>query len=290
MNQSHPLLGNRDIRLGIHHSMNIDKMIQQVLRGDYERLPQHYTGYGDYSDTSITYREFDLDLADEYFDKAGFDQRGPDGIRVNADGTRLSFEVSYGTPVHTDRLVVLKEEAKKAGLELNLKLLDSQNAFKLLLEKRHQIGWSGWSTGFRPAYRQHYHSVNADKPQNNNITNMNVPEIDQKIDAYRAEEDVERKKALSREIQQLLYREAAYIPTYMVPYTRAGYWRWVKLPEENFYTKSGSGLFSLFDSVAGGLFWIDRDVKRETRAALKDDVIFEPVLIVDETWKATFGD
>ncbi len=289
MNQADALLSDRNIRLGIHHSMNLDKMIAQVLRGDYERLPQHYTGYGDYSDNSITYRQFDLALADQYFSQAGFTERGPDGIRVNDAGTRLSFEVSYGTPAHTDRLVVLKEEAKKAGLELELKLLDSQNAFKLLLEKRHQIGWSGWSTGFRPAYREHYHSDNAGKPQNNNITNMAVPEIDALIDQYRLEEDVEVKKSLSKQIQGLLFEQAAYIPTYMVPYTRLGYWRWMNLPDTNFATKTGGGLFSLFDSVAGGIFWLDTAEKRATRQALKDDKVFEPVTIIDETWKPTFG-
>ena len=50
LNQADPLLADRYVRLGLHHSMNFQKMISTVLRNDYARLPQHYTGYGEYSD------------------------------------------------------------------------------------------------------------------------------------------------------------------------------------------------------------------------------------------------
>ena len=289
LNQNDPLLGIKDVRLGLQHSMNWDMLLNGLLRGDYERLPQHYTGYGDYSNPDIVPRSYDLEKAGEYFSAAGFATRGSDGIRVDDQGRRLSFTVTYGTSVHNDRLVLLKEEAKKAGVELQLELLDAQTSFRKSQEKRHQIAWSGWSTGFRPAYWQHYHSDNADKPQTNNITNMKVAELDPLIEAYRASEIEAEKIELSHQIQQILHDEAALIPSYMVPYTRLGYWRWMKLPETNFATKTGGGLFDLFNPVSGGQFWIDRDVKKATEDAMDDDETFEPVYIEDRTWKPNFG-
>ena len=129
LNQADPLLADQNIRLGLHHSMNFQKMIETVLRNDYERLPQHYTGYGDYS-AQIKPRTFDLAKADEYFKAAGFIERDAQGYRVNEQGQRLSFTVTYGTAIHNDRLVVLKEEARKAGVELVLELLDAQTSYK----------------------------------------------------------------------------------------------------------------------------------------------------------------
>ena len=85
------MLADRNVRLGLHHSMNFQKMISTVLRNDYERLPQHYTGYGEYSDNSIQPRTFDLDKADQYFTKAGFVERDGEGYRINNQGQRLSF-------------------------------------------------------------------------------------------------------------------------------------------------------------------------------------------------------
>src|SRR5690606_35766040 len=83
MNQDKPPLNNLNVRLGIQHALNMDKMLKTVLRGDYLRLPQHWTGYGKYTNPNIKAREFDLTLAEKYFSAAGFKKRGSDGIRIN---------------------------------------------------------------------------------------------------------------------------------------------------------------------------------------------------------------
>ncbi len=284
LNQADPLLADQNIRLGLHHSMNFQKMIETVLRNDYERLPQHYTGYGDYS-AEITPRTFDLAKADEYFKAAGFIERDAQGYRVNEQGQRLSFTVTYGTAIHNDRLVVLKEEARKAGVELVLELLDAQTSYKKAQEKRHQIAWTGWSTGWRPAYRQHYHSDTANRAQTNNITNTADPQIDALIDQYRVSEVEDEKIELSKKIQVLLHERGGLIPSYQVPYTRLGYWRWLKLPESGYVTRIGGGLFDLFDPLSGGIFWIDRDEKKATEAAMDDEQAFAPVLIENTDWR-----
>ena len=283
MNQAFAPLGERPVRLGIQHALNYQKMIETVLRNDYERLPQHYTGYGDYSNTAIEPRPFDLDQAVAYFNEAGFKERGPDGIFMR-DGQRLAFNVTYSQAVHTPRLVVLKEEAKKAGLELNLQLLDGQNAFKNVIEKNHQLAWMGWSTGFRPAYWEHYHSANADQPQTNNITNMKNPQLDSKIEAYRAATSAETRIALSHEIQTMLHEEAVFAPAYMVPYFRGAHWRWIRLPETP-GSKDGGGIYDPFSASSGGLFWIDTERQQETREARSDKRAFDPVLTIDERFK-----
>ena len=53
---------------------------------------------------------------------------------------------------HTQRLVVLKEEAKKAGIELKLLKLDPSTAFKKILEKRHDVAWVEWGVGLRAPF------------------------------------------------------------------------------------------------------------------------------------------
>ena len=88
------------------------------------------------------------------------------------------------------------------------------------------------------------------------------------IEAYRASEDEAEKIDLSKQIQRMLHERGALIPSYQVPYTRLGYWRWMQLPKDNYVTKTGGGLFDLFDPVAGGLFWIDRDLKKATEEAI----------------------
>jgi microcin C transport system substrate-binding protein len=280
LNMDEPILADLNVRLGLHHAMNVDLMLSGLLRGDYERLRMHYDGYWDYSHPDIQPREFDLDRAGEYFDAAGWSDFGPDGIRVR-DGARLALTVLYSTQEHTARLVVLREEAKKAGVELNLQLTDSSSAFRQILEKQHQIGWMAYSTSARPSPWQHYHSDNAHIPQTNNITNTDDPELDALIDAYDAATEKEARVRLSHEIQQKIHDIGMFIPMYKVPYTREAYWRWLELPAHHATRTTGA----IFDAMQEGLFWIDEAAKEETLAGRQQGVAFESVYTEDTVWR-----
>jgi microcin C transport system substrate-binding protein len=282
LNMDNELFNDENVRYGFAHAMNIQKMIDTVLRGDYTRMHGTSVGYGDYSDDQIEGREFDLEKADAYFNLAGWTERGSDGIRVK-DGQRLAVKLTYGQQYHTDRVVVLREEAKKAGIDLQLNQLDPSSAYKNFIEKKHQAAWMGWSTGLRPQYWGGYHSVNAHKPQTNNITNTDDPELDLLIDGYRESTETKERQALAKQIQRKIHDIGAYIPTYMLGYTRSAYWRWMKLPEWH-GTKQSS---SLFDPIDPGLVWIDEEEMVRTKAAMKEGKRFEPVSIVDETYKVT---
>ena len=290
LNTADPILADRQVRLGLAHAMNFDRVIETVLRGDYERLPTFQLGFGDYDNREIEAREFDLDQAGEYFDVAGFGQRGGDGIRQR-DGQRLSLRVTYGNSLHTERLVILKQEAKKAGVSLELQLLDSSNAFKQMQEKKHQIAWMTWtSSGLSPRYWEHFHSVNANKTQTNNLANYGDPVMDELILEFRASADFRERVDLAQRLEQMAHDAGVVIPTFQVPYTRAGAWRWVKLPEW-LGTRTSSSLFnsqalSAGIFASGGLFWIDTEEMARTLEAKDQGRVFEPVTIVNTDYRA----
>lgn len=285
LNQDVELFKDKDVRLGFQHAINIDKVLKTVLRGDYMRLNANNEGYGAMTNKTIKARPFDLKLADEHFAKAGWGTRGPDGIRVK-NGQRLTARVTYGTPTHTERLVVIKEEAKKAGVELTLQLLDTNASFKTMLEKKHEIAYSGWGEQDKPEYWGQYHSKNAHKPQNNNFSNTDEPELDKLIDAYRTEFDEDKQAEYSRAIQKRIWDGAAYIPTWKVPYFRIAYWRWMKWPKPPAAKTSDDPIaYWLQESDEwDGLYWIDEDAKKETLEAMKSGKTFPPVNLVDKTY------
>ena len=282
LNQDKEIFKDQRIRYGLAHSLNIGGMIKSVLRGDYQRLHTFHTGYGEYSNTDIRAREYDLVVANQYFSDAGWQDRGADGIRIK-QGKRLSIRITYGSELHTDNLVYLKEEAKKAGIELVLEVLDGASFFRKVSEKTYDVVFMGFGVGVRPAFWEHQHSVNAHKTSTNNITNTDSPEIDAAIMRFRESVDEDERKQLARELDQMIHDHGAFIPAYLAPYTRAAYWRWVKLPK--FYgTKLSDSLFDPF-AETGGLFWIDSKEKELTIKAKKQNTIFEPVTIIDETFK-----
>ncbi len=282
LNMDREIFKDPNVRYAFAHAMNIEKVIDQVLRGDYFRLEQAFVGYGPYTNNAIKARRFDLAKVDHYMKASGW-HRGADGI-WGKGGKRFSVDVIYGFEEYTPRLVVLKEEAKKAGIELILQQSDSAAAFKRILEKNFDVAWMGWSTSLRPQYWEFFHSVNAHKPQTNNITNTDDPEMDKLIEAYRNSLNEAERIRLSRKIQQRIHDIGMFVPTFMIPYTREAYWRWWRLPTPP-GTRLTNDLFDPFNSTTGGLFWYDQKRHDETLKAMKDGRSFPPVTIVDKTYQ-----
>ena len=282
LNQDREIFKDRRLCYAFAHAMNIEKVIDKVLRKDYFRLPQAFSGYGRYSDDKIKPRLYDIAKVNDLMMSVGW-TRGSDGI-WQRKGKRFSVKVTYSFEEHMPRLVVLKEDALKAGIELLLERLDSTAMFKKFLEKKHDVAWMGWSTNIRPSYWQGWHSDNAHKPQTNNITNTDDPKLDELIDNYRASLNEEERINLSLKIQNEIHETGAFVPTFMVPYVRLGYWRWLELPDFH-GTKRSDSLFDPFSSMTGGLFWINVEKRKETLYAMKSDKTFLPVVILDELFK-----
>ena len=145
INTSKELLNNKDIRVGIQHASNWDLVLEKFFRGDYARMKTSADGYGEFTHPTLQPRVFDINKAQEAFARAGFVERGSDGILQNAAGQRLAFTFSTGYEQYKDILTILKEEALKAGLELRLEVLDSTAGFKKVQEKKHDIHFVAFS-------------------------------------------------------------------------------------------------------------------------------------------------
>ena len=281
LNMDDPTLADKNVRLGLAYAVNMNQVLDRIYRGDYERLQHQWEGYyWGYTNPDIHAREFDLEKADQYLDAAGWTERGPDGIRMK-NGQRLSLRVIYASEQHSPWLLVVREDAKKAGIDLQLQLMDPSAWGTQVGEKTFQIAIVTYGTNLTPSFWQAYHSDNAHKPQTNNITNMDDPEIDRLIDEFEAASTLEERVALSHRIQLLVHDQAAFIPTFKIPFLREAGWRWLRLPDTIATRTSGE----IFDPWVSGLFWIDEDIKADTLAARQAGRKFEPVNIVDTTWR-----
>jgi microcin C transport system substrate-binding protein len=285
LNLDDPLLADRNVRYGLSHSLNIDRAISTVFRGDYSRLNSAFEGFSwDYTNKDVKALPFDLAKANEYFDAAGWTQRGPDAIRVK-NGQRLSVTISYGTDEHTAWLIVVREEARKAGIELNLQLLDPATWGRQLQEKKHQIILMSLSRTLTPSFWQAHHSDNAHEPNTNNVTNTDNPELDALIEEFDRTAELERRVALSHQIQRIIADEQSFLPLYTPTYVRETFWRWMKLPEWHSVRTADDLNGGVFDATSLGLFWIDEEEKAATLAAQASGRTFPPIDIVDETWR-----
>ena len=296
MNSGRPLLNNRDIRIGINYATNYQKVIDEYFRGDYTRMRTTADGYGPFSHPTLKAREFDVEAALEHFAKAGFSERGPDGVLLNDAGERLSFTLSTGYEALKDTLTILREEALKAGLELRLEGLDGTASWKKVQEKQHDISFSAFNVSpeMYPRYWETYHSVNAyDVPwlpdgspnpdrklkvQTNNLQSIANAELDARIEAYRASEDVAEMQRLAFEMEEILYEDASFVPGFVVPFMRIAHWRWLRWPED-FNVKLANSTTKYM------LMWIDKTMEEETRNARRSGQTFDVVDAVYDQYK-----
>jgi microcin C transport system substrate-binding protein len=287
INTSKPLLDNIDIRKGIGFACNWDLVIDKFFRGDWERENSTATGYGDLSHPTQQARPFSIEKAQEHFAKAGFTKRGADGILMNEQGQRLSFTITTGYKTMTDLLTILEQEARKAGLEFKLEVLDSTSGWKKSQEKKHEITLTGFSfsvTEIYPRYWETWHGDNAYdkdgsiKAQTNNYTLLNDPKLNELIDTYRSSESHEEKVRLAHQMEEMIFDSGAYVYGVYLPFYRVGFWRWILWPED--FNVKRSEIENSFM-----LHWIDEDMKEETLESLKSGKTYDPVVRTYDQYK-----
>lgn len=290
LNTQRPMLSDLNVRIGLQHATDFQRVIDGFYRGDYERLQQFSEGLGKFTDPSIRVRRYSPELARAAFAKAGFTREGPDGILTNAAGERLSFRLTFDTSDRRKYLATLVESARRCGVELRPETLEHTTMYRKVMEKNHDIVFWAWSVSSRlPQLWESHHSENAvevladgrkvPKRQTNNITGVDDPELSKLIDRFRDATEEDEMIRLSFAMQRRIHDLADFIPGFRVPGYRIAHWNWVKFPE-------GFDVRSAEDPGQHGLFWLD-PAQRE--ADLKDfragKVRGSPKTVIEDRWR-----
>ncbi len=266
LNSSHPLLRDRHMRLGIQHSLHVQAAIDTVLRGDFTRQGSYFSGYGEYTNPTLKPREFDPQLARDYFAKAGYTREGSDGILQQEDGTRLVLTISSRKDELYDKILTqLRQEARRCGLELRTEQMDDTLFFMRIREKGLQAGIFSWALAPPiPEAEGYLHSryaySEAGEPlaHTNNITAIADPELDAAIAAAEQASSKEASIAAHHRIQQLVHDHGSWISAWSTTYWRFAQWAWMKWPEEEGCIFCPPRFLNPMNSM---LFWIDTQEK-----------------------------
>ncbi|MDQ3235847.1 MAG: ABC transporter substrate-binding protein, partial [Pseudobdellovibrionaceae bacterium] len=176
MNQAREPFQDIRVRKALAHALNVERVIRDLLQGDFQRLQGISQGYGPYTNRRIQARSHDLRKADELLNQAGWQTRNAEGIRTKA-GRTLTATIIYSQSNLTPRFLLLQEDARKAGFDLKLQQMDQTLAFKRFRDKQHDVAFWAWTTPYRPEYRSRFHSEFAGKGPNSNFSNTASPEL-----------------------------------------------------------------------------------------------------------------
>jgi len=290
MNLDRPKLKDINVRLGLAHSMNYEKVIKVKFWGDSNRLSGFVDGYGDYVNPNVTPWPFDPAKAREYFQKAGFTDEGDDGVLRKPDGTRLEFTLShYAIRTYSEIMSILQTEAKKSGVDLILDAKDPSIVFTEAMDKKFELTHVAWSV--QPPYfsfYEYFHSRNAYdeqgniKEKTNNVFAYQDPQMDKWVEEYRQTANEALKIELAHKIQQQVFERCVFIPGWKRDFERVACWRWLRWPDTETVKFCPPIVAYPFEHYS---FWIDEQMQQETKEAMRSGRVFPEVQNVVEMYR-----
>lgn len=119
---------NKDFRIGLSHAINRQEISNLMFGGTVEPA-QYGVVEGDplYNEQLLKqYTEYDVELANEYLDQAGYAERDADGMRLGPDGEPIIIEAIL-RDTHTqqiDMLELIEQYWEEVGIQLAIRPLE----------------------------------------------------------------------------------------------------------------------------------------------------------------------
>ncbi|HEY7036603.1 MAG TPA: ABC transporter substrate-binding protein [Thermomicrobiales bacterium] len=156
-----------------------------------------YEGNPYFSGVNIRADGPDYDKAKELLKEAG------------AEGLKFSFDGQPQVPTQVKAAQVLQQQLQQAGIQMDIQNYDSATWIQRLIGKQYSATISYTSTTLDPLH-QIYPDLYSTSPWN--ITGYGNPKMDQLLDAFAQETDVEKRKAAYKSLIEYMQEEAPYIP------------------------------------------------------------------------------
>ena len=288
LNQQQPHWQDQRVRYAFSHSLHFRKVIEHLLYDEYQRLPALYSDMGAPTDISFEPRSFNPKKAAELMKQAGYtlNNKGiwQKGVR------QLTVKITYGFEGHASRLIVLQQEAKKAGFDIQIHFVGDAARFNKIRSERNFDVLSYSNSQARsliyPHYRSYFHSKSVPLAVSTNLTATANKELDALIEGYDASLDEEKKSQLSRKILTMIHEEGAFIPGFSYGFSRIAYQSYWQFPKIH-----GTQFGELSDLMrvhrGGGLMWFDPEAYQQWQAAKKAKKPFEPEkkVVIDKTYQ-----
>ena len=220
-----PLLKDKRIRQALNWAIDRQAMVDKVLGGSGSPgstiIPSMYTLL--HLDPANPY-SYDPEKAKSLLDAAGY-KVGPDGIRADATGNRLSFRLLGRTDSSGNNskkaVQFLKGYLQAVGVEVKDKMIASDNLTTIIGEGNFDMFEWGWVVEPDPNYQlSTFTCANRSYKDGDSIyANLSDsfycnPAYVKLFDQQSVETDVAKRTDIVKQMQQMLYDDAPYAVTY----------------------------------------------------------------------------
>jgi len=144
-------------------------------------------------------------------------------IRENDKGEKLSFTLitSHDLPEFQDVAIALKEQWKKAGVDIKIEILESKEFAERLKKREYDLLLFGQNLGYNLDAYPYWHSSQIAKNNGYNLSEYKSLQADVLIEEIRATHDEELRQKSLKELQEVIRDDVPAIYIYTPTYTYA---------------------------------------------------------------------
>jgi peptide/nickel transport system substrate-binding protein len=214
-----PILSELRVRRALMHAIDREAINDQLFGGKQTVALTNVNPLDWMYAEDIMQYPYDPERAAALLDEAGWTP-GPDGVRVNAAGERLSFSIMSTAGDRSRELVeqVLQSQWRKVGIDVAIQNQPARVFFGETVQQRLYDGLAlfAWLSAPESVPRTTMHSTMIPTEENNwqgqNSSGYRNAEVDALVDAMEVELDREKRGAMWRRLQEIYAEELPALP------------------------------------------------------------------------------
>ncbi len=215
-NRKNPKLKDKRVRRAIAHLVDRDEIIDVLMYGLGEKIngPIHPTK--SYYNKKLKDIPFSVDKAVSLLKEAGWEDTDGDGIVDKMiDGKKVPMKLTFTTNAGRDRRknigILLKENAKRAGIEVTVEILEWTVFLERNKRREFDMKCLGWVQSPIPDDLKQVWHTESDSPDGSNQVGFGNAESDKIIEDIRSTLDEGKRTKLYHRIQELIYDDQPYV-------------------------------------------------------------------------------
>lgn len=211
-----PFFADAKVRRAIAHAIDVDLLLERVCYGLGERIAAEYPAQQrDFRNAELPLRQHDPKAAKQFLADAGWRDSDENGLLdKEIDGESVTFVVECIYNANKPQRKIIAEElqrsARELGVLVSLVELPWKDYLKRLKAGEFDLCIGAWvADPNEDTYRQIWHSQNWGS--GSNFIGFGDAESDALIDQYDETFDVDQRREISKQIQEVLYERQPYV-------------------------------------------------------------------------------